>query len=1104
MSRHNENRHHSNKKLLALIMAITMSVNMIGSGALYALAEETPQETVQTEKAAPQTEKQTEKPAPQPETAAPQPETPAPQPETAAPQPETTASQPETAAPQAETAAQSETAAQTEATAETSGQPGADGAPGEESSEGSQGAESVTEVATEKAAETEKNTRVEYGAEISGAKVTVLLSDPEAVPDDAELIVEEVPAGTDDEIVYHAYFFGVPSGKNKKEARAEKLNLESGSAQVTFQFTNRQLEDRIRLTEAADLVVYQEKDGASDTVSADVILSEERVFFTVSSVNTYRFVNQNYKAEEEAESDTEAAADVETEAETEDTTEAETEEEAVIENTRVRYAVSNDGVQVTAILEDAAAIPDDAELTVTKVGEDETCIIYDISFIGSEKDADGNDTGNLIEYEPENGSVKVTMKFLENQLTQDLGIESSDEVAVVHIPDAGTPESVDAKVYMNKEVVVFDLASFSTLIIGRSTDENNPFLSEDTYESNGGTYEVGETIQYLLEHFQVISRGNANLSSHTMGSILVGGDLTGAGGFADDPDSAKTVSSYIGGSVADYGGKSGGRNGGKDLAPLYVGSVNEIVGTDKTWENYTVDGKINFNQTDSTNNGNNVYTSDSYVDWDKLYDVIRQESQMLKEQGATGRPAVSEDGSVLTITAGQYVTIESLQGVSRINIIGDITTAVNTIINVLDSGEVNMPTVTVNGSDPGTGESGAGTSYVWNFPNATKINLPTQNFLGHMVAPDASVHQDSGQYTGGFIVKDIDTGAEGHTYWYNGGKLIGDEEGFAANKIFTGGIWPAGTSYTIQMSAVTAGAPLPDNPIVTLTQDNSTADFGDIHFSPIEGKNETVHYRYRVVEVKPDDAPDDITYDSSYYDMDIEVKYTSEGQDHTATIVKTMVSKDGGAWGTITAGKLYTFGFANDYHIKTQAHMEVTKEIAGPWNWSSPQNQNCVFDFQLTPVSGAPMPEGKSVLTASATSANPTAIFESITFTSIGVFSYVIKEVVPTGSAKIPGIEYDDNEYYATVEVNYIDGELVPTVTYNGGKSSLTITNEYSVSGEATLEAKKEFTGAPESIKDKEDRQGRRDRDVQHAELYGRGDVHLYDQGRPAGRREQE
>ena len=65
MSRHNENRHHSNKKLLALIMAITMSVNMIGSGALYALAEETSQETVQTEKAVLQTEKQTEKPAPQ-------------------------------------------------------------------------------------------------------------------------------------------------------------------------------------------------------------------------------------------------------------------------------------------------------------------------------------------------------------------------------------------------------------------------------------------------------------------------------------------------------------------------------------------------------------------------------------------------------------------------------------------------------------------------------------------------------------------------------------------------------------------------------------------------------------------------------------------------------------------------------------------------------------------------------------------------------------------------------------------------------------------------------------------------------------------------------
>ena len=100
------------------------------------------------------------------------------------------------------------------------------------------------------------------------------------------------------------------------------------------------------------------------------------------------------------------------------------------------------------------------------------------------------------------------------------------------------------------------------------------------------------------------------------------------------------------------------------------------------------------------------------------------------------------------------------------------------------------------------------------------------------------------------------------------------------------------------------------------------------------------------------------------------------------------------------------------------------------------------------------MPEGKSVLNASATSANQTAVFEDITFTSKGVFSYVIKEVVPTGSDRVPGIEYDDNEYYATVEVNYIDGELVPTVTYNGGNSNLTITNN-SAEGKAVLSAKK-------------------------------------------------
>ena len=307
----------------------------------------------------------------------------------------------------------------------------------------------------------------------------------------------------------------------------------------------------------------------------------------------------------------------------------------------------------------------------------------------------------------------------------------------------------------------------------------------------------------------------------------------------------------------------------------------------------------------------------------------------------------------------------------------------------------------------------------------------------------------------GFIAKEIETAAEGHSYWYNGGKLIGDEEGFAANKVFAGDIWPEGTSYTIQMTATTAGAPLPGHPTVTLTEDNPTAEFGDLHFRAIEGKTGTETYYYHVSEIKPDNAPDDVIYDASYYDIAVDVLYSGEGHDWRATITETRVSKDGGEWGVITAGKRFTFGFTNQYEISTTASLKATKVIGSDnWDWGS--HQNAEFTFQVTPNPGSPMPDGQTVLEATATYSNPTAIFDEITFDTIGTYSYVIKEVVPTGPSRVPGIVYDETEHYAFVNVDYINGELVATVTYDGSGTDLEITNTYR-SVKADIKATKEF-----------------------------------------------
>ena len=70
------------------------------------------------------------------------------------------------------------------------------------------------------------------------------------------------------------------------------------------------------------------------------------------------------------------------------------------------------------------------------------------------------------------------------------------------------------------------------------------------------------------------------------------------------------------------------------------------------------------------------------------------------------------------------------------------------------------------------------------FQTATHVQLPTLNWMGHVVAPDAKIEQQDGNYNGTLIGKEVKTSGEGHKYWYNGGKLISDDVGFFAKKSF--------------------------------------------------------------------------------------------------------------------------------------------------------------------------------------------------------------------------------------------------------------------------------------------------------------------------------
>lgn len=140
---------------------------------------------------------------------------------------------------------------------------------------------------------------------------------------------------------------------------------------------------------------------------------------------------------------------------------SEEEKEEVREKTTYTYEDSN--VNVVATLSDPTAVPDDAEFRVTPVtastsgynydaymtalnekgqlasDEDfeyteENTLLYDVAFIVDEKDADGNPTGNKVEYQPEAGTVNIQITFKQEQLTDGLQAEEATDVAVEHLP----------------------------------------------------------------------------------------------------------------------------------------------------------------------------------------------------------------------------------------------------------------------------------------------------------------------------------------------------------------------------------------------------------------------------------------------------------------------------------------------------------------------------------------------------------------------------------------------------------------------------------------------------------------------------------------------
>ncbi len=127
------------------------------------------------------------------------------------------------------------------------------------------------------------------------------------------------------------------------------------------------------------------------------------------------------------------------------------------QGTQTEYVYNDNNISITAKLQVAGAIPDDAELVVTQITSSTNGYNYDAYIDALNENADtiadeaGQESANTydssntlmydiafmyegVEIQPAEGSVSISVEFKNNQLTNDLSVSAVEDITVVHLP----------------------------------------------------------------------------------------------------------------------------------------------------------------------------------------------------------------------------------------------------------------------------------------------------------------------------------------------------------------------------------------------------------------------------------------------------------------------------------------------------------------------------------------------------------------------------------------------------------------------------------------------------------------------------------------------